>query len=395
MRARDGTAPRAALEYMPQLDGLRALAVTAVVTQHFNVFSRGAGYGVHLFFVLSGFLITGILLAARREVVDSGMSRVHAFRQFYARRVLRIFPLYYAVVIVGIIFNIPAAREYAPWLLTYTLNLKMAVQGWYVPNFAHFWSLSIEEQYYLVWPWLILTLPRRALVPVALATTAIGPLFRLWAVMAWTLWHSDMSPVAGYIATPAALDSIGMGSLLAILMTSQPLARRLEGAMRWPVPVASLALVVLLEFTTNPWFHLVLVDTAAAAFFCWLVYKASRGFSGVIGWLLGLSAVVFVGRISYGIYVYHPLVMSVVESAAPRLGVALPRNVWAAGLIYSTMTLALATISWYAFERPINNLKRKFPYSAGKSSHGPVTLDELSPSVVAPSASPARNPERP
>src|SRR5437762_7625759 len=141
---------------MPQLDGLRALAVTAVIAQHYKVLVGGAGYGVHLFFVLSGFLITRILLGERENVETLGITRVRAFRQFYVRRMLRIFPLYYFVVIAGIALGVRNAREYAPWLLTYTFNLKMAAQGTVVEPFVHFWSLAIEEQYYLVWPWLIL-----------------------------------------------------------------------------------------------------------------------------------------------------------------------------------------------------------------------------------------------
>src|SRR4051812_11455128 len=104
-------APRGALGYMPQLDGLRALAVTAVVFHHFHVFSPQlrvldpAGLGVHLFFVLSGFLITGILVKAR-DAADAGLlTWTRALRQFYLRRVLRIFPLYYFVVLAAIVVN--------------------------------------------------------------------------------------------------------------------------------------------------------------------------------------------------------------------------------------------------------------------------------------------------
>ena len=112
---------KTALDYMPQLDGLRALAVGAVVVQHYDILIGGAAFGVHLFFVLSGFLITRILLLSRERVSDAGISRARAFRQFYIRRALRIFPLYYLVVFVGIAVNADYARAFAPWLLTYTI----------------------------------------------------------------------------------------------------------------------------------------------------------------------------------------------------------------------------------------------------------------------------------
>jgi peptidoglycan/LPS O-acetylase OafA/YrhL len=100
-----------------------------VLAQHYSVYDRAAGYGVHLFFVLSGFLITRILLAEREQVATMHTTRGRAFRQFYVRRMLRIFPLYYFVVLAGIALHVTNAREYAPWLLTYTINLKMAAQG--------------------------------------------------------------------------------------------------------------------------------------------------------------------------------------------------------------------------------------------------------------------------
>jgi peptidoglycan/LPS O-acetylase OafA/YrhL len=353
---------------MPQLDGLRTIAVGAVLAQHYRVTDYGAGYGVHLFFVLSGFLITRILLAERENVSEMGITRTRAFRQFYVRRMLRIFPLYYLVVLAGIAFNIGYAREYAPWLLTYTINLKMAAQGWYVANFAHFWSLAIEEQYYLAWPWLILLLPRRLLVRAALITTAIGPLFRLLLLIGWRFDLTDANGLWGYIGTPSALDSLGVGSLIAILMNAEASARLLRRAMRWSVPVIAGTATLILQFADLGVADNVLQDTAAAVFFGWLIYTASRGFTGITGRVLSAAPMVFIGKISYGVYVYHPLVPSAVARFAPYLGLRPPSAVWASALLYTCLTVAVATISWYSFERPINQLKRKFPYATARTT---------------------------
>ena len=146
--------PAEALRYLPELDTLRALAVTGVIVHHYvpahelGILAIG---GVELFFVLSGFLITRLLLAARREVERGRQHRAAALGRFYARRALRIFPLYYLVVAVLAAVDLPPAREILPWLLTYTLNFHMASRG-YVDHFAHFWTLAVEEQFYLVWP---------------------------------------------------------------------------------------------------------------------------------------------------------------------------------------------------------------------------------------------------
>ncbi|HUQ18397.1 MAG TPA: acyltransferase [Gemmatimonadaceae bacterium] len=355
------------LGYMPQLDGLRTIAVTAVVVQHYKLLIGYGGYGVHLFFVLSGFLITGILLSERTNVERGGISVFHAFRQFYIRRSLRIFPLYYFVVFSGILLNVSYAREYAPWLLTYTINFKMAAQGWAIGNFAHLWSLAVEEQYYLVWPWLILLVPRRWLVPSAIAAIVVAPLFRATLAMWFTNEMNNTGWLAGYFVTPTALDSLGMGSLVAILNASEKGAAWLRNSMRRVIPLVGLIALLLFRFAPHV-AQFILVDTAAAIFFAWLIYTAARGFGGIAGKLLSAVPIVYLGRISYGIYVYHQLVPPVVNRIASRLGLAMPENVWLYSLTYGSATVAAATVSWYVLERPMNQLKRKFPYRAAEDS---------------------------
>jgi peptidoglycan/LPS O-acetylase OafA/YrhL len=357
-----------ALTYMPQLDGLRAIAVSAVLAQHYGIWIGGAGYGVHLFFVLSGFLITGILLVERNNVAEFGITRLRAFRQFYVRRALRILPLYYFFVLAGIALNVQDARHYAPWLLTYTINLKMASDGLYIHNFSHFWSLAIEEQYYLFWPWLILLLPRRWLVPAAVITVATGPLFRFFVWL--TPVFQNNAWIATYIATPTAMDSLGMGSLLAILIASEPTARTLERWMKLKVPIAGVALLLIFQFGPHGLAHRVLLDTSAAIFFAWLIYRASFGFSGITRRILSLAPVIYLGRISYGVYVYHPRIPTLVSRTAAYLGMRLPAEQWARTLIAVAVTIVIASLSWYSFERPINRLKQRFPY-IGRTSGSP------------------------
>src|SRR5688500_17262278 len=109
---------------MPQLDGLRAIAVTLVIVQHYGLTADSGRWGVRLFFVLSGFLITGILLSGRDSVLTRTTSLGSAIRRFYIRRTLRICPLYYLVIGIALLVGAGQAREYAPWLLTYTINWK-------------------------------------------------------------------------------------------------------------------------------------------------------------------------------------------------------------------------------------------------------------------------------
>lgn len=343
------------LQYMPQLDGLRALAVGAVVLEHYGITESGAGYGVHLFFVLSGFLISGILMRSRAAIDIGRQNWKEALRRFYIRRVLRIFPLYYAVVFIGIIVNAGYARDYAPWLLTYTINIKMAAQGWYIDNFAHLWSLAVEEQYYLIWPLLILLVPRRWLVTSAVIMTAAGPLFRLALMANWRYLHSDMSGLTAYIATPATFDSLGMGSLIAIMMATESGRTRIRRWMRFAIPLIGVLLGIVVVYTG--WW--ILTDTATALVFGWLIYRASSGFGGVGGRLLSAPPLIFVGRISYGVYVYHELVSAVARSLAADFNLPVPRAAWLK-IVFIGVTLAVSTVSWYYFERPIKNLNRYF-----------------------------------
>jgi peptidoglycan/LPS O-acetylase OafA/YrhL len=175
---------------MAQLDGLRAVAVGAVMLQHFwlgaGLFDFGA-MGVRLFFVLSGFLITGILLKSR-ELLDSGEQRPSfALGRFYIRRFLRIFPLYYAVLLAAWLLRLWGTRGEMGWHLAYLTNVDLFLRGRWWGDISHFWSLAVEEQFYLVWPLVILLAPRRrcsASRPPASPATRWAASFRS---AAWTL----------------------------------------------------------------------------------------------------------------------------------------------------------------------------------------------------------------
>src|SRR4051812_126623 len=173
------------MRHMPQLDGLRALAVTAVLVHHLldplpglaTHFPWGL-VGVRLFFVLSGFLITGLLIQAVQTQRGSH-DPAHVLKQFYIRRALRIFPIYYLVLAIAWLVGSADVHEQLPWLATYTYNVWIAHLGWFTKYFAHFWSLCVEEQFYLVWPWLLVFAPRRRAYVYASAMVLAGPLYRV------------------------------------------------------------------------------------------------------------------------------------------------------------------------------------------------------------------------
>ena len=355
--------------YMPQLDGLRALAVGAVLIHHFFHPPRIGGVdiallGVWLFFVLSGFLITGILLRSRDQIDFRGYDGGFVLRQFYVRRVLRIFPLYYFVLCAAAALNLADVRETIFWHLAYISNYLFATQHYWGPVTAHFWSLSVEEQFYLFWPALILFAPRRHLLKLIISAIATGPVFRAAA------HFLDLNWIARLTVSPASLDALGLGALLAYCSHhagEKPiLVKRLHQCVRW-LAVPGLLLLLGLQkletyklvgdVTANSWF---IEPTLWALIFVWLIDRASWRFTGVGGKFLELKPLTYTGKISYGIYIYHPFVYLLV----PALLRSTETNFFPLRLLEFVLlagsTMGIAALSWHFFENPINLLKHHF-----------------------------------
>ncbi len=343
------------LAYMPQLDALRAFAVTAVIVHHFipGGWAYGAAAGVRLFFTLSGFLITGILLRSKDAVEGGKQTRRSALGKFYARRFLRIFPLYYFVVACAFALNLEPVREIIGWLLTYTLNIRMARQGWWEEHFAHFWSLCVEEQFYIFWPWLIVLLPRRWLKPVVLLVILAGPAYRLSFVLSG---YMNMRGIATYISTITCLDSLGLGALLALLLSTRRAAFSGKSILAAAIVFAA-ALALSLRYTDAT---IILHDTAQAGLFACIIAATAPGVGGFLGAVLRWPPLRYIGKISYGIYVYHPFMPEFVESAFHKMGMTVPERSLGNAAVSMLVTLVCASLSWRLLERPINELKRYF-----------------------------------
>jgi len=381
--------------YLPQLDALRFFAILGVLMAHtwwsnplpWIFGGLGLGFlGVRLFFVLSGFLITGILLECRARADEHGDRRSVLIRRFYARRFLRIYPLYYAVLAGLILVGIWPARQLWPWFASFTANIYIWHHRTWIGPSGIFWTLAVEEQFYLVWPLLVLFVPRRWLIPTLLALISLAPAFRLFASI------TEPQDLTGSLFTSAtfplaALDSLGMGALLAVLSHDDPVGDRLRRWLnRGALPIGGIAILGLLGFSyyginvgTEAF---VLDETALALVLSWLVASAAWGFRGPAGRLLEWRPITYLGKISYGIYVFHAFVPVALIWVAQRLGgtysdAASPGNL----ILVSLITFAVAALSWRLFERPINDLKRHFPYRDDRRP-GPATAPaELSPAV--------------
>ena len=312
--------------------------------------------GVRIFFVLSGFLITAILLNGRGdEVRTAGRSR-HFLRQFYVRRFLRIFPAYYFALAITAAVNIRPVRETILWHIAYLSNVYFAHRGTTYGPITHLWSLSVEEQFYLIWPWIILFTPKRWLCSAVIATIAIGPLFRL------TMQLAGCNELAVMWLPFGCLDTLATGALLAIMSDAS------FGITHWKTPLLKVcgwigaAIYILCAVAPSHFIPAVtLGDLGLAMFGFWLIGTAAIGFRGWFGKLLAAPTIVYVGTISYGLYIYHNFMAIVVPHMFARL-LNLQSGGYSFFLLCTAAALVTASLSWFLFEKPINSFKRYFPY---------------------------------
>jgi peptidoglycan/LPS O-acetylase OafA/YrhL len=351
------TAARPEPGRLAQLDGLRGIAIVLVLVHHLWPLPAGSPplghWGVSLFFVLSGFLITRLLLDARRRI-DAGTSHRREIGVFFARRAIRIFPPYYALLLIVWLLEVRRIDERFWWHATYLSNWMLANPvNWQQGGFdRHWWSLAVEEQFYLVWPWLILLVPRRAVAWVIAGAVLIGPAWRLVFTQAGWPWGWSNFP------TPANADLLAMGGLVALLWRIEAVRR--SSVLWWALVATGGAVTLLLELGGDGgliW-KAVAGPTGLALAFAGATALAARGLSGPVGTLLAGRPLVYLGTISYAMYLVHVFLGGLAwhwlgDGTDPHL----------VGLIAIAMTLAVGAISWHAFERPINRLKRFVPYT--------------------------------
>ncbi len=345
----------------PQLDGLRTVAVFLVFLHHWNLHESGLGIiGVQLFFVISGFLITGILLNLR-DSIDARRSTVtDSLWQFYARRFLRIFPLYYACLILFVVLDRFQIRETAPWYFLYLSNIRFFLLGTFEGPLSHFWTLAVEEQFYLVWPFLVLLIPRKWIKPLLWGLIILAPATRLGI---WLLVNDQFAST--HTLLPANLDTLGLGALGAC-WRSEGLQESCSHRIRlWLFPICLAEIVCARLFVDASLFFTMADSTAVAIVSIWLVLGATKGFSGVAGALLSNQPVRYLGQISYGLYVWHMFAPAFLRNLLKVSG--LPET-WNHGLIGFVLlfagTVGVASVSWFLLENPLNRLKGYFPYKS-------------------------------
>lgn len=387
-------------QHLKPLDGVRGLAILMVMMLHAfqsnyeghrglayfvgTVFQYGI-FGVDLFFVLSGFLITGILVDS---LGDEGF-----FQKFYARRALRIFPLYYGMLCVLFVLT-PALHLHwrgMGWLLLgYLQNLRPETILHFSPganiSLNHLWSLAIEEQFYLVWPAVVfLVRGRKRLMITAIALSVSSLLLRV------VLIFHGVSAELIHATTITRADSLLIGGVFALLFRSPRWAQvqRLAPAAAlaaWGVVLGSILLIgpemlrhKPLSLADQLWIHGVrytVLALGSAAIIVWSIQAGS-----ICEWIFMRRWLRFLGKYSYGIYVIHMILLS------QLLG---PQREWIAMATHSKMigvigaavsslavSIVLAYLSFHLYEMPFLRLKRLFVYGEGRRMRA-ASPEELS-----------------
>ena len=370
--------------HISELDILRAFGITMVICEHMWPPHHPLWNVLHLswilmdsFFVLSGFLIAGILLDSR--------SRPDYYRYFYARRALRILPIYYLLITVltiaafvhgtGYLYSgFPAYYKWGSpwWYFVYLGNIPSGVTG-KVPtaarlSFAPLWSLQIEEQFYLLFPLLVHRLKLRTLSYVLIGLVCFSTITRI--VIYWLFPHRTGFQ---FVMLPCRMDGLALGALIAVRFRMGP----------WELSKKKLTLMAI------GWMSLTCVLGA------WSGYDFSRPFNRTIGFLISSIACSYVllwlirfrgerltaplrvptvrhlSNISYAAYLFHMPIAGVLVPVSAALGVgALGQGYWKVVSVY-ILTIALASLSWRFFEQPILALKdRLFPRQIPRDQAG-------------------------
>ena len=346
--------------YQPQFDGLRALAVLTVMVDHFSAdvpnfplpdWIHLGATGVRLFLVLSGYFITASLRRARDRMDAAQISFARTIGAFYWRRLLRIAPAYFVFTAVALLLGLGAIRYHWPWVVTGTVNWLIASTNQWPTTISHLWSVCVQEQFYLFWPLLVLLLPKRWVLPAIVSVAVAGIAFRIGCVIFST------PIIARWVLPFGSLDSLAAGAALGWCGGRLHAAR--GGWLLALIGFWMLMLAAVLRVGDPAQFKSVLVEPLEAGAFVLLVARTATGFDGIVARVLSLPGLVFAGRISYGLYIYHALVAMVFNRWLPaplRFVIAIPSLRL---MVFGMATVAVATVSWSLIEQPINRLRAR------------------------------------
>lgn len=348
------------MRHIKGIDGIRAIAVLLVVMQHyvasylFRTDSNIGSIGVTVFFVISGFLITSILLNQKNK---KDVSTKENLAKFYIRRTLRIFPIYYFVIIIGVITQTYWFVQVSPlWHALYATNILMFITNSGVGYTSHFWSLCVEEQFYLIWPMVILLTSQKHLLKAISIAICIAPLTVI------------LGPIIGYqglqvyVLPFSHFDALGMGALLAYIVCFH---QNRVPSYKLASGIAQLSAIILLTSIVSQQAFAekiaaaqiyIIMNISCIVLTASVITMIISRQNCIICLALEFSPLRYLGKISYGLYLYHNLVpeLFIYTPFSPRE----PQSITSM-TVYLAATLVISAISWKFIESPIIGLKPK------------------------------------
>jgi peptidoglycan/LPS O-acetylase OafA/YrhL len=368
------------INYSPQLDGLRFIAVLSVVCYHWLPFIRKwetsyfFGSFVNFFFVLSSYLITRILFSAREKGIKSGISGFRVIYIFILRRTIRIFPAYYFFLLVVILLPVIGndVKNHAAMYYSYLANYQIFLNQKWPSVTSHIWTLALEEQFYLIWPFIIIFVPHKHLLKVFL-------LVIIGSVVLRAIFYYPTAGIPQVILTQYCLDPFAIGGLLTYKYTASDSEKQTINKYFNSILYVAVPLAVLIIVMKSYYFSFVINGLIFSMIAFKIIDIAAVGFKGWFGSFLENKIVVFIGRISYGIYLYHLLVpiifwkvFSIIYNHLlhhfPAFFTTNHKEIAAfiklmasdpvCFVIYSVCVIVLALISANLIEKPFSSLKR-------------------------------------
>lgn len=346
------------MRYQPQLDGLRFVAIFGVLLDHFGLEMPNELHygqlGVRLFFILSGYFITLSLWKEQVALGPAARSILNFAGAFYLKRFCRIAPAYYFVLILGLLLGYQQVRDGIFFHLTFTTNFYIVQTGYWPGVVSYFWTLAVQEQFYLLWPFVILLFPRDKFYPAMVLFILTAILFRLICI------ETDIPVIAKWTMLPGCIDSFAAGAIVAGLRLQGFTLRAFSLGQRTLIGLCALGCVISarsLGYLPPDSAFLAISETLDTTFLIWIFINVMDGLPGPLGRLLASRPLTYLGKISYGLYIYHVFVIVIVNPLLEARGLSIQNDPWTCATILSALTIASAIVSYYILERPFLRIK--------------------------------------
>lgn len=363
-----------ALGYMPQLDGLRGVAILIVMTAHFGLgdilpseqyVSACRGLGVSIFFVLSGFLIMETLLKQRNKI-DNFFSFGNEILIFLTGKALRIYPAYFLVVFTLATIDFQNFSDTAHWHYIFAANMDFARYQDILSSYAlshaptaHLWSISVQEQLYLLLPFTVFFLRGKILVTTICIGLLLAPVWRFY----WVFIDNTSTTYQHLFALPSLLDTLLAGAFLSLYRRNYcGLKNIITSLSKWIIPISIFLTLFIIglkgaHFASR--YTTVVYDCFLSVSICYLIFRASNNTSDLAGKLFNTSIFRFLGKISFGLYLYHALAPHIAGFVLSYFGATAERTSLLWVLNYILMSSLIAWVSWNYFEKPILRVRGK------------------------------------